>query len=47
MPSVLIGSLDEVVAGLHERRERYGFSYFIFSDQQLEAAAVVVARVSS
>jgi probable F420-dependent oxidoreductase len=47
MPSVLIGSLDEVVAGLHERRERYGFSYFIFSDGQLEGAAAVVARVQS
>jgi probable F420-dependent oxidoreductase len=45
MPSVLIGSLDDIVAGLHERRERYGFSYFIFSDRQFEAAAEVVGKV--
>ena len=45
MPSVLIGSLDEIVATVEERRARYGFSYFIFSDDQLAEAAALVARL--
>jgi probable F420-dependent oxidoreductase len=35
MPSVVAGPPDRVVELLHERREAYGLSYFIFSDAEL------------
>ena len=45
MPSFLIGTQDEICADLLERRARYGFSYYVVSDEQLEAFAPVVARL--
>lgn len=45
MPSFLIGTLDEVCADLLERRARYGFSYYVVSDEQFESFAPVVARL--
>lgn len=47
MPAVLIGTTDEIVAALHERRERYGFSYFVVTDSDMEAFAPVVARLTT
>ncbi len=47
MPAVLIGTVDEIVAALHERRERYGFSYFVVADADMEAFAPVVARLTT
>lgn len=46
MPSFLIGTQDEICADLLERRARYGFSYYVVSDEQLEAFAPFVARLS-
>ena len=46
MPSLFIGSLDQVVEEMHFRRERYGFSYFVVSDADMEALAPVVAAVA-
>src|SRR5689334_17762653 len=46
MPSLFIGSLDQIVAEMHARRERYGFSYFVVSDADMEALAPVVAAVA-
>jgi probable F420-dependent oxidoreductase len=46
MPSVLIGTLEEIAADLLARRERYGFSYYVFSDHQAEELAPIVARLS-
>ena len=45
-PSVLHGDLDECVAKLIERRERYGISYLHLGGN-LEAAALIVARLSA
>lgn len=45
MPSFVIGTLDEVCADLLERRARYGFSYYVVTDQQFEEFASVVARL--
>jgi hypothetical protein len=45
MPSVLIGSLSEIVDQMEERRARYGFSYYVVSDRQLDRAAPLVARL--
>ncbi len=46
MPSMFVGSVDEIVETMQERRERYGFSYFVLSDRGLEAAAPIVARLA-
>jgi probable F420-dependent oxidoreductase len=45
MPSVLIGSLDQIASDLHQRREEYGFSYYIFSDTQANQIAPLVAQL--
>ena len=46
MPSVFIGSLGQVVEELHARRERYGFSYYVISDRDLETVAPLVDRLA-
>ena len=45
-PQILIGSVDEMVERLQERRERYGFSYIVVAEPNMEALAPVVARLS-
>jgi probable F420-dependent oxidoreductase len=46
MPSVFIGSVERIVELFHERRERYGLSYFVVSDESLRAMAPVVERLA-
>jgi len=46
MPSMLIGSYDQIAGTLVERRTRYGFSYYVFSDEQIDAVAPLVAELS-
>ena len=46
MPSMLIGSIEEMVRDLKPRRETYGFSYYVVADDQMEAFAPVVAHLS-
>jgi probable F420-dependent oxidoreductase len=45
MPSMLIGAEAEICDDLELRREQYGFSYYVISDEQFEAFAPVVARL--
>ena len=45
-PHVLIGSIDEIVDTIVERREEYGFSYVCFSWDAMEAMAPVVQRLA-
>lgn len=47
MPSVLIGSQDQIIADIQQRREQYGFSYYIVSDSQAELFAPIVAQLVS
>lgn len=47
MPSMLIGTTAEIVEQLLERRARYGFSYYVVSDQALDAFAPVVAELGT
>src|SRR5262249_49524691 len=47
MPSVFIGSVDRIADQMEERRANYGFSYYVVSDRQLDAAAPLVARLSA
>jgi probable F420-dependent oxidoreductase len=45
-PQFLIGSLDEIVERLLERRERYGISAFTIWPSEMEAFAPVLARLA-
>jgi probable F420-dependent oxidoreductase len=46
MPSIFIGSVDQIVDEMQARRERYGISYHIVSDRSMEMAAPIVARLA-
>jgi probable F420-dependent oxidoreductase len=46
MPSVLVGSLDEIVSRLRLLREHYGFSYIVVQARDLKAAIQVVAALN-
>lgn len=46
MPFVFIGSVDEIVAQMEERRERLGFTYFIIDDASVDTLAPVVQRLA-
>jgi probable F420-dependent oxidoreductase len=46
MPSIFIGSVEEITEQMEERRERYGFSYYIVSDTAMETCAPIVARLA-
>lgn len=45
IPLILVGTIDEVVETLLRRRERYGFSYVVIHEPELEAFAPIVARL--
>ena len=45
-PHLLVGTLDEQVATLEERRERWGLSYYVFNDTSLDEVAPLVARLA-
>jgi probable F420-dependent oxidoreductase len=47
MPSVFIGSVAEIADRMEERRDLYGFSYYVVSDRQLDRAAPLVARLAA
>ena len=46
MPSIFIGSVDQIVDEMQVRRERYGISYHVVSDRSMEMVAPIVARLS-
>jgi len=46
MPSIFIGSVDQIVDDMKERRERYGISYYVVSDRSLETVVPIVARLA-
>ena len=43
MPSIFIGSVDQIVGEMQKRRERYSISYYVVSDRSLETVAPIVA----
>ena len=45
MPAIFIGTIDEVVATMQQRRKQFGFSYYVVADQQMEEFAPVVTRL--
>jgi probable F420-dependent oxidoreductase len=46
MPAIVIGTVDEVVEALQQRREQLGFSYLIFGNADMETVAPIVARLA-
>jgi hypothetical protein len=46
MPSVFLGSVERIVDQMQERRDRYGFSYYVVADGAMEAVAPVVERLA-
>ena len=46
MPSIYIGSADEIAEEMWRRREQFGFSYYVVSDAQMEAFAPVVSLLA-
>lgn len=39
MPAVLVGDLGQIAAAMRERRDRYGITYYVFSDTQADELA--------
>jgi probable F420-dependent oxidoreductase len=46
MPSMLIGSIDQITDKIQSLREKYAFSYFVIPDTCLEIFAPIVARLT-
>ena len=46
MPAVFLGSVERVVELMLERRERYGVSYYIIADEEMETVAPVVQHAA-
>src|SRR5439155_27210650 len=46
MPSIFIGTPEQIIDTMQQRREEYGFSYYVVSDVQSEAFAPIVARLT-
>ena len=46
MPSIFIGSVEQIVEAMLVRRTQYGFSYYVIADRQLDAFGPVVARLA-
>lgn len=44
-PYLLVGSADEIAAGLHARHERHGFTYWVVPEAVMDAFAAVIGRV--
>ena len=46
MPSMLIGSIDQITEKIQTLREKYAFSYFVISDTHIETFAPIVAQLN-
>ena len=46
VPMVVVGTVEQVCETLRERRERYGFSYYVFHAEEIEPFAPVVDRLA-
>jgi hypothetical protein len=45
-PYVLIGTVEQIIADLKARRERWGISSYTVQEPYMEACAAVVARIA-
>jgi probable F420-dependent oxidoreductase len=46
MPSVFIGSIEQIVDEMRARRDRYGFSYYVVLDRAMQTVAPIVGRLA-
>jgi probable F420-dependent oxidoreductase len=46
MPSIFIGSVDQIVHEARARRERFGFSYYVVLDNAIDRVGPIVARLT-
>jgi probable F420-dependent oxidoreductase len=46
MPSILVGSVDRIADDLQARRDRFHLSYYVVSDEDMEAFASVIDRLT-
>jgi len=46
MPSIVIGSVEQIIEQMYQRREHYGFSYYIVTDQHMQTLAPVVKQLT-
>ncbi|MDP9073240.1 MAG: TIGR03621 family F420-dependent LLM class oxidoreductase [Actinomycetota bacterium] len=46
VPLALVGTVGQIVETIQQRREEYGFSYWVVHDQDIEAFAPVVAALA-
>ncbi len=46
MPSIFIGSANQIAEDMWRRRELYGFSYYVVSDAHMEAFTPVVSLLA-
>lgn len=46
LPGVFLGSVERIAETMRERRERYGFSYYVVSDAVMDRFAPVVERLT-
>lgn len=46
VPMVVVGTVGQICETLHERRDRYGFSSYVFHEGEIDAFASVVDRLS-
>ena len=45
-PIALIGTTDQIAERLRDRRDRFGFSYIVVHEAEMEAFAPVVAALA-
>jgi hypothetical protein len=45
-PHLLLGSVEGIIEALLERRQRFGFSHYVWNDSAMETLAPVVSRLS-
>ncbi len=46
MPSIFVGSIDQVATDMQQRREEQGISYYVLSDAVLRERGPLVARLA-
>lgn len=46
MPAVFIGTHDEIAQSMIDRRKQFGFSYYVFSDNDTEMVAPLVTKLT-
>lgn len=45
MPAVFMGTVGDVARSMIERRQQYGFSYYVFSDKDIETVIPIIEKL--